>query len=83
MNLTLSLDEAIVQKVPRMTNDRDATSNARVRGYLASVAGCDDTIRKEQANKLAATVECLARDMATQAWATNYFCDERPDGLPE
>ena len=52
VNLTLSLNESIVQKASGIAIDEGETSGARVRGYLASVAGCGDTVRKEQADEL-------------------------------
>ena len=44
MNLTLSLDGAIVQKVHRVAIDRGTTSNAMASSYPASVAGGATTL---------------------------------------
>lgn len=52
VNLTLSLNKAMVQKASGIAIDEGETSSARVCGYLAFVAGCGDTVRKEQADEL-------------------------------
>lgn len=79
MNITLSIDEAIVKKVRKIAIDRDTTLNAMVREYLTSVADSDAAVRKEQADALMASTERLARDMGPRRWARDDLYDERLD----
>lgn len=77
MNITLSIDEAIVKKVRKIAIDRDTTLNAMVREYLTSVAESDAAVRKEQAEGLMASTERLARDMGPRRWTRDDLYDER------
>ena len=77
MNITLSIDEAIVKKVRKIAIDRDTTLNAMVREYLMSVAESDAAVRKEQADALMASTERLARDMGPRRWTRDDLYDER------
>lgn len=77
MNITLSIDEAIVKKVRKIAIDRDTTLNAMVREFLISVAESDAAIRKEQADKLMASTERLARDMGPRVWTRDDLYEER------
>lgn len=77
MNITLSIDEAIVKKVRKIAIDRDTTLNAMVREYLMSVADSDAAVRKEQADALLASTERLARDMGPRRWTRDDLYDER------
>ena len=77
MNITLSIDEAIVKKVRKIAIDRDTTLNAMVRDYLTSVAESDAVVRKEQADALMASTERLARDMGPRGWTRDDLYDER------
>ena len=79
MNITLSIDEAIVKKVRKIAIDRDTTLNAMVREYLTSVADSDAAVRKEQADALMASTERLARDMGPRRWTRDDLYDERLD----
>ncbi len=77
MNITLSVDEAIVKKVRKIAIDRDTTLNAMVREYLISVAESDAAVRKEQADRLMTSTERLARDMGPRAWTRDDLYEER------
>ena len=77
MNITLSIDEAIVKKVRKIAIDRDTTLNAMVRDYLTSVAESDAVVRKEQADALMASTERLARDMGPRRWTRDDLYGER------
>ena len=79
MNITLSIDEAIVKKVRKIAIDRDTTLNAMVREYLMSVAESDAAVRKEQADALIASTERFARDMGPRGWTRDDLYDERLD----
>ena len=77
MNITLSIDEAIVKKVRKIAIDRDTTLNAMVRDYLISVAESDVAVRREQADRLMASTERLARDMGARSWTRDDIYEER------
>lgn len=77
MNITLSIDEAIVKRVRKIAIDRDTTLNAMVREYLTSVAESDAAVRKEQADALMASTERLARDMGSRGWTRDDLYEER------
>ena len=77
MNITLSIDETIVKKVRKIAVDRDTTLNAMVREYLTSVAESDAAIHKEQADRLMASTERLARDMGPRSWTRDDLHEER------
>lgn len=77
MNITLSIDEAIVKKVRKIAIDRDTTLNAMVRDYLISVAESDVAVRREQADRLMASTERLARDMGARSRTRDDIYEER------
>ena len=75
MNTTLSIDAAIVKKVSKIAIDRGTTLNAMVREYLISVAESDAAVRREQADRLMASTERLAREMGPHGWARDdIYC---------
>lgn len=77
MNITLSIDEAIVKKVRKIAIDRDTSLNAMVRDYLISVAESDVAVRREQADRLMASTERLARDMGARSRTRDDIYEER------
>lgn len=77
MNITLSIDEAIVKKVRKIAIDRDTTLNAMVRDYLISVAESDVAVRKEQADGLMVSTERLAREMGARSRTRDDIYEER------
>ena len=77
MNITLSIDEAVVKKVRRIAIDRDTSLNAMVREYLIAVAQSDAAVRKEQADALMASTERLARDLGPRSWTRDELYEER------
>ena len=52
MNITVSIDKEIVEKVRKIAMDKDTTLSAMVSDYLSSVANSDDAksgaVKKEQ-----------------------------------
>ena len=77
MNITLSIDAAIVKKVRKIATDRGTTLNAMVRDYLTSIADSDAVVRKRQADALMESTERLARDMGRRVWTRDDLYDER------
>jgi hypothetical protein len=49
-NITLAIDEAIIDKVRLHAAKRGTTVNAMVRAYLAEVASADDRIERARAD---------------------------------
>ena len=80
MNVTLSIDEAIVKKVRKIAIVRDTTLNAMVRKYLTSVAESEAAVRREQADALMASTERLARDMGPRGWTRDDLYGEKYGG---
>lgn len=69
MNITLSIDEAIVKKVRKIAFDKDTTLTAMVREYLETLASSDMSEREERIRKLNETVYKLRRPVGKITWS--------------
>lgn len=49
MNVTLTLEDALVKKVRKIAVERDTTLTAMVRDFLESIANCDEELRNKKA----------------------------------
>ena len=79
MNITISIDEEVVEKVRRVALEKDTTLTAMVCDYLISVANDADATRKAHADRLMETLERSSRDIGPRTWTRDNLYDERLD----
>ena len=68
MNVTLSVDAAVVRRVRKAAIDRNTTLAAMVRSFLDSVAEREDSRRAQAVKRMERTFERLSRDMGRRSW---------------
>ena len=68
MNITLNIDEDIVEKVRKIAIDKDTTLTAMVREYLSWVATSGTTEREAHLVRLEDSFRRVSRDMGTRKW---------------
>ena len=77
MQLTLEIDEKVLNKIRKIAEAQDTTVSAMVNEYLASLAEGESDDRKAQAASLMATFERLSRDMGPRGWTRDDLYEER------
>ena len=80
MNITLSVDEAVVKKVREIALQKDTTLTAMVREYLVEVAERDYAARRESAARIRELSARYSVDMGTRTRTRDDLYD-RPKRL--
>ena len=80
MNITLTIDDEIVEKVSKIAVDKNTTLTAMVLEFLASVAdtetpSLDAAARKEAADKFRESVQQFSRPMGPRNWTREDLYD--------
>lgn len=68
MDITLSIDEKVVEKVRKIALDKDTTLTAMVREYLETVADSHMAERRERIRKLNETFRQYSGKMGHRTW---------------
>ena len=80
MDITLSIDEGIVERVSRIAANKNTTLPAMVEEYLTTLAEReDDADRHEVVARLEESIRRYSRDMGPRAWTRDDLHD-RPKG---
>lgn len=80
MNITLSIDDEVAEKVHQIAADKNTTLTAMVQEYLTSVASVkaensDASARKDAAEKLRETINRIKRPMGPRNWTRDDLYD--------
>ena len=77
MNITLTIDDKIVEKVSKIAVDKNTTLTAMVLEFLASVADTEAAAaaRKEAADKFRESVQQFSRPMGPRNWTREDLYD--------
>ena len=74
MNITLSVDEAVLSAVRRLAAERNSTVNALVREYLTSLAAHDDRATRARARLRELSNESPGR-LGRKTWSRDDLHD--------
>lgn len=75
MNITLSVDDAVVKKVREIALQKDTTLTAMVREYLIEVAERDYAARRESASRIREMSARYSVDMGERTWTREDLYD--------
>ena len=67
-NITMTLDENLVQKVRKVAAERHTTLTALVRQHLQSVAAREESSKRRAVIRLRTSFARLGRDMGPRTW---------------
>ena len=75
MNITVSVDDEVAEKVRKIAADKNTTLTAMVQEYLTTVANSDAAVRQEAVDKLRESWEQLSRPMGPRNWKRDDLYD--------
>ena len=67
-NITMTIEEDLVQRVRKVAAERHTTLTALVRQHLQTVASRDESRKRRAAVRLRASFARLSRDMGPRTW---------------
>ena len=76
MNITLNIDEEIVERAIRIAASKNTTLPAMVEEYLTTLAD-EDVDRCEAIARLEESIRLHSRDMGPRAWTRDDLYDRR------